>query len=294
MLNDGSAIIGYNILLIVARGERGIGSLNPTVLVPEIALLFGVVCISAIFGVVVAWIAAYLMGKIRHTIRERGIIFVAVYSSWIVCEKIGGSGVIALVMLGVFLNKDKGRISEEATEDNEQTWNLLAYWANGTIFILAGILVVQSLWEYRCDQDSFHYLDYVYMLLIYVLIILIRFISLCPVYWIFPYLLSYPINWKYIFFLSWGGLRGAVALLLAMTLRYDPVINDTVVGARSLVYVAAVVLLSLVIEATTSIKIIKWFGLDIVSNYKRRMMEGILDRLDQLRYGFLSMLKTLC
>lgn len=64
--------------------------------------------------------------------------------------------------------------------------------------------------------------------------------------------LGYGLNWKEAVVLAWGGLRGAVGLALALFVSLDNQIADVRFTTLTFFYIAAIVLLTLLIQGTTT------------------------------------------
>lgn len=64
--------------------------------------------------------------------------------------------------------------------------------------------------------------------------------------------LGYGMNWKEAIVLAWGGLRGAVGLALALFVSLDNQIADARFTTLTFFYIAAIVLLTLLIQGTTT------------------------------------------
>lgn len=91
--------------------------------------------------------------------------------------------------------------------------------ANTIIFILAGVVIVEQGFTERINAW-----DWVYLLLLYVAIHIIRGFA---VLLLSPMLahLGYGMTWKEMVVLTYSGLRGAVGLALALLLRIDPKVS---------------------------------------------------------------------
>lgn len=64
--------------------------------------------------------------------------------------------------------------------------------------------------------------------------------------------LGYGLNWREAIVLAWGGLRGAVGLALALFVSLDNQIADARFTTLTFFYIAAIVLLTLLIQGTTT------------------------------------------
>ena len=117
------------------------------------------------------------------------------------------SGVISVVICGITLKAyGTGVINDDHLMQN--FWSLVEHLLNTILFTLAG-----TLWGDLVKTRSQLSVDLKNFVVLYLAVIAIRF---------FLVFALYPINsriglksdWKEAFFLSWGGLRGAVGIAL--------------------------------------------------------------------------------
>lgn len=112
------------------------------------------VMLSPVLGLLGGKICEFLLRRtFNDEIREKGIILITVYTTYFVCEQIGVSGVLALVVLGIFLSYRRHSISPAIMDDNERFWDFFSFWANTLIFILAGILISKPIFQNSLPAD---------------------------------------------------------------------------------------------------------------------------------------------
>ncbi len=137
------------------------------------------------------------------------------YLTYFLAESVFGvSGVLAVVTLGVYFSA-VGRvyISPEVESYLHSFWEMLAHSANTVIFLLAGIYSSTSM-------SSSTATDFGWLLLLYVAVTVIRaavVASLSPLL----KMSGYGISAERAALIVWGGLRGAVSLALALSVRLD-------------------------------------------------------------------------
>ena len=90
-------------------------------------------------------------------------------------------------------------------------WQFLAYIAETTIFLIAGLIIGDRV----LGADYLRWQDYLLLLALYVILHIIRFIGLLL---FMPLLdkIGYGFTFKKVVLLSYSGLRGAIALTLAL------------------------------------------------------------------------------
>lgn len=221
LLNDGSAVVFYTLFSGLFLAELGIDGLGEELTFGEGVAIF---CRMAIGGFTVG--VAYALGLIyilykldRRLEHEETVLQVAAtvttaylsfYTSEIVCKM---SGVIAVVVCGILTKAfGSGLISDWGVMTS--FWSLLEHLLNTLIFALAGVVfgtVVSS------DDRNWGASDWGYLILLYVLVTIIRFGLIFAFYPIISRI-GLKSSWQEAVFSSWGGLRGAVGLALALGL----------------------------------------------------------------------------
>jgi len=136
------------------------------------------------------------------------------------------------------------------------------YAAESSIFLLAGVIVgVKILTEsaVTCITTT----DFTKLLGLYICMMLSRFGSIAL---FMPYLkkMGYGLNWKEVFVLTYGGLRGAIGISFALIIGNDAAYNDKL---RQILFfdMAGNALLTLIINATTTGALIKSLGMCVTS-----------------------------
>lgn len=200
----------------------------------------------------------FLRKTFNNEIREKGIILVTVYFTFFVCEQMHVSGVLALCILGIWLSLKKHSISPVTMEDNNKFWDFFNYWANTLVFLLAGMFISKPIYQNAQKGGSTE--DYWIMVAVYFIMNIARGIS---IFVLLPLVsrIGYGMPIQHAFALTWGGLRGAIALLLALTLAEDPDLQPykRTICDKALLYVSGSVALTLLVNATTFGSLIKYF-----------------------------------
>lgn len=182
------------------------------------------------------------------------------YLTFVLAENgLEASGVIAVVTAGLSLNSmAPGQLSPQSVSKLRDTWDLLAYWAGGLIFVLAALLIPRLM-------ASFVWFDLVLIAVTVVAALAARAIVL---FGLFPLLalvrVSPKVEAPYRLAILWGGLRGAVTLALALAVtesfRVPPDIKRQV-G----IIATGFTLFTLLVQGTTLRSVITRLGLDKLS-----------------------------
>ncbi|NQY43412.1 MAG: cation:proton antiporter [Legionellales bacterium] len=202
---------------------------------------------------VIAYIIGFILSKVEHN-REIEISLTAIlaYGSFIIAQELFHvSGVTSTVAAGLILGTwGHTKISPEIITFNAKFWEFLAYFANALIFLVVGISVkITSL-----STNSWN---------IFAVIIAISISRLIVIYGLMPLINKLPnqpnIDMRYQTIMYWGGLRGAIALAIILSIekfQYSELFTTIILG---------VVLYTLIIQGLTIEKLVKFLSLDKLS-----------------------------
>ena len=148
-------------------------------------------------------------------------------------------------------------------------WDQIAFWARSLVFVLASILVPRLL----------GHIDLLDLGLLAVLVavafaarILVLFVMMPPL----EYLkLTQPISTAYKLAIAWGGLRGALTLVLALAVTENSAL-DPQIQRFVAVLATGLVLFTLFVNGTTLRLVIALLGLDRLSPRNEVLRDRIL------------------
>jgi CPA1 family monovalent cation:H+ antiporter len=249
LLNDGVAIVLSSILLGVALGEEaGVGS----GILDFLAVFFGGAAIGAALGLAVAMLLPWLD---RHL--AAALTVAVAYGGFVVADDVlGFSGVMAGVGAGVVIaGFAPSRAARETRETLEQVWEALGYIANALLFLLIGLAIEPDL-----------ILDNLGAIALAVVVVLVaRAAAVVPLMSVLERFAGIPpVGRRNEAALVWGGLRGGVALALALALPASLPERDLFIAMTG-----GVVLATLLLSATTIGPLIHRLGLDTPSRPDR-------------------------
>lgn len=214
LLNDGVVAVAFTVLFAVAAGASAdVGSVVPAFL----GTLFG----GALVGAVVSGLILFLAGRTNEHLVEITLTVLAAYGSFLIAERLHASGVLASLTAGLMVGNlgAKGPISEAGRPHVLAAWEFFAFLANSFVFLLIGIqLVGVSITRLGWETAGIAIL----------LVLAGRAIAVYPLSALFrASRLRMPLGFQHVLF--WGGLRGALALALALTVpttvaERDPII----------------------------------------------------------------------
>jgi CPA1 family monovalent cation:H+ antiporter len=205
LLNDGTAAVAFGVAVALASGQR-VTSLQIT------AMLLRTIGGGILCGGAVALAALLLAGRTDDHLVEITFTTVAAYGSFLVADHFGLSGVLATITAGLVMGnfKSLGAISERGKEAVQAFWEYTAFVANSLVFLLIGMhgshQNVLAIWLPACIAIA--------------LVTLGRAVAIYPCCLLFSRSsLRVAIRRQHVLF--WGGLRGALALALALGLPPD-------------------------------------------------------------------------
>jgi monovalent cation:H+ antiporter, CPA1 family len=238
LFNDGTAIVMFNIMLAIA----GIATHGESTLTTEsglglwIAEFLKVAGGGVLTGVVLGMFASQIIGRIDDALVETTLTTVLAFGSYLIGEHIlGVSGVLAVVTAGI-VNGNVGPSGMSATTRVVvfNFWEYAAFLANSFIFLLIGLTI-----------DIADLLNNLPSIGVAILAVLLA--RALGIYGLSVFNREISTKWKHIMY--WGGLRGAIALALVLTLSTNDIPQNTVNQLRSMAF--GVVLFTLLFQGVS-------------------------------------------
>jgi len=269
LFNDGTAIVMFNIMLVIAgAGAHSASSISAdSGLGLWIAEFLKVAGGGVLTGVVLGMFASQIIGRIDDALVETTLTTVLAFGSYLVGEHIlGVSGVLAVVAAGI-VNGNVGPRGMSATTRVVvfNFWEYAAFLANSFIFLLIGLTID--------IVDLFNSFSAIMVAIVAVL--LARALG---IYGLSIFNREISSNWKHV--LYWGGLRGAIALALVLTISSDILPQDTVNLLRSMAF--GVVLFTLLFQGISMDRLVKQLKLvqrsHFQEEYERRHARFVAGR----------------
>ncbi|MDP9398809.1 MAG: sodium:proton antiporter [Actinomycetota bacterium] len=252
LFNDGVAIVLFAILLEAATG----GSVSVLAGAVDFVTVFGG---GALIGVVLGLVGAVGLPWLDR-LPAAALSLAVAYGSFVFADAVlGFSGVMATAAAGMVLSGlAPSRASAEVREMWEQTWEALDYVANALLFLLIGLVIGPGL-----------LLDHLGPIALAAAIVLAaRALAVIPIVWLLERVAHVPrVGSRNEAVLIWGGLRGGVALALALALPEELAERDLLVALTG-----GVVLVTLLLNATTIRWLVSRLGLDRPSDVDRYVM----------------------
>src|SRR5271169_6232186 len=266
LLNDAAAIALFVVLLgmIAVAREPEIGSG-----LSEFFLSFvGGGLLGLLAGRVLLWVVPWV-GEDR--LAEGTLTLALAYGVFITADRLFHvSGVVAVLGSGLTVSAlGRSRIAPNNWSFLSGLWDQIAFWARSLVFVLASILVPRLL-----GHIDLHDLGLLAVLVAVAFVsrILVLFALMPPLE---HFKLSQPISAAYKLAMAWGGLRGALTLVLALAVTenrgLDPLIQRFVA-----VLATGFVLFTLFVNGTTLRLVIAFLGLNRLSPRNEILRDRIL------------------
>jgi len=242
LLNDGVAIVAYEILVVAALG----GTVSVAGGVGDFLLVFaGGTALGLLLGLVAAAVLPWLPALPAATLS-----LAVAYGSFVLADDVlGFSGVMATVSAGLVLGAlAPSRASAEVRQTWATLWESLDYVANAVLFLLIGLAIDPVLLADHAGAIG----------LAVVVVLLARPLAVLPlVAGLERFAGITRVGRRNEAVLVWGGLRGGVALALALALPAALADRDALVAMTG-----GVVLATLLVNATTIGWLVRRLGLD--------------------------------
>jgi CPA1 family monovalent cation:H+ antiporter len=238
LFNDGVGVVVFlTIYQFATPTEEAITFL-------DVLELFGVEVIGGIvLGLTIGWIMYRLMKTIDDYDIEVIITLAAVMTGTVIAQKLHVSAPLAMVAAGLMVGNDKLRnsaMSESTIIYVDKFWELIDILLNTLLFVLLGMEILVLTFNY----------DYILAGLLSIPIVLIcRYISLLLPIQFFKRKLDFVPKTNLI--MTWGGLRGAISIALALGLTED--MNRDLF----LVITYIVVVFSIIVQGLTVSRLVK-------------------------------------
>ena len=278
LLNDGTGIVCFMLFYGITVWGRN-DELTP------ILEFCQVVAGGAILGFIAARLVIWFITRVNsEEMIQNSVIILSAYLVFILAQLyLGISGVIALVAFGLTIAYvGKPRLKPQVNIFMGSFWELLTYIANTLIFIIVGIVIAEKV--------DFSWSHCAILLLVYIALNIIRYITIMMLYPIMKRS-GYGLNKKESIILTWGGLRGALGMTLALMVSYTPAIPEEI-RSQVLFFTAGTVTLTLCINATTMRWLLNKLGLIYIPTARTMMENKIQNLLHENSEKYFERLKT--
>ena len=210
LFNDGTALVVFAIALRAVTGGISGGEVVVT--------LVGTIVVSTAIGLLVGYVVARAIATIDDHLIELTLSLAAAYGTYLVADQLHQSGIIATVVAGVVIG-NHGRsigMSARSQEALDTVWEFFAFLLTALVFLLVGLAI-----------DLPRLIDTLPSIIWGVVAILagralVIYVLFGPASRLAVRLRGghqVPLAWLHVLF--WAGLRGAVAVAMALSLPVD-------------------------------------------------------------------------
>ncbi len=248
LLNDGIAIVAYTIMVLVAAGD----SISVAAGGGEFVVVFlGGLAIGLILGLA----ASVVLARLDDLASTTFTVAVA-YGSFATSELLGYSGVVATLTVGLLIGATTSTTSSPRVRRwLEGLWGSLEFGMTGVLFLLMGLVLDP-------DLIAEHWGAILLALLTATVARALVVALVVPLATTVPGVPAVGRRGQVV--LVWGGLRGAIALALALAIPSDVPGEERIVAMTF-----GVVLATILVNATTIGALIARFGLNRPSRNDR-------------------------
>ena len=281
ILNDAAAIVIFNgVLSVIESGDFNAGTIPELVIRVFIVLLGGIMV-----GLVTGTLMRIAIGFAKDDpLIQASVSLLVAYIAFIVAhDYFDVSGVIAVLTAGLMVGRYKSyHLRSEIHKYLDDFWKYVSFLANSLIFLLVGFNSAEFMFKLTLNQANLGWILILAIIATYLARGLMIF-GLFP--FINPLLKDGPINWQYQLVSFWGGLRGAVALALVLSLANDFPNRELLIEMT-----LGVTLFTILVGGTTVGNLLGFLKLNQPTLFNQiTEKEALLDLQKEVREEFISL-----
>lgn len=269
LLNDAAALALYSVMLALVVGQAQTVPTAGAILLNFAHLLIGGAVCGFLIGRFVCTLSLMLRG---WPTAEISLTIAAAYVAYIIPEHyLDVSGVVSTVVCGLVVSSiGHTRLTPATYLAMQQSWSQYGFWASSLVFLIAAMMIPRLM-----EHAQWHHLVVVAVMFGAALVA-----RLTTVFGLMPLLSIFPgsgakVSWRYKAVISWGGLRGALSLALALAVTENKYVDESI-GTFVAVCVTGFVLSTMVIHGLTLRPLISFLGLNKLSNQERALRNQAL------------------
>ncbi|GAA1020907.1 Na+/H+ antiporter [Acrocarpospora pleiomorpha] len=272
LFNDATALTAYRVAVGVIAGASA-SFLTAT---GEFLYAAGV---GLMIGMVIAYLAGLLLTKIDDALVANAFSLMIPYAAYLAAEVVHASGVISVVIVGIYLGHQMSNTSYGTRLLSRAVWQVVDYLLEAIVFALIGLQLLPLI---RGLEGENPWQMTGYAVTLFLVAVLARFVWLIPGTYL-PRVLSSkiraretPIPWQQVVVVGWAGMRGVVSLAAAFAL---PVGSLPQRERNLLLFLTfAVVIGTLVIQGLSFPWLIRRLG---ISNERERFQDNLTEAAAQ-------------
>ncbi len=280
LINDGTALVIYRVAVGAVGGAFSIAEAGWEFVAGAVG--------GVLIGLVVGWVIAEVRKRIEDPPVEVTISILTGYAAYVPAERIGASGVLAAVTVGIYVGWRAPEISSPRQRiAGYSMWTILTFMLNALLFVLIGLQLPLILDSIDSPLGELAWIAF----LVCLVVVATRMAWVHVITWLIRALdrrasqVARRGTWRGRVVAGWAGMRGAVSLAAALALPTDFPARDEL-----LFITFAVIFVTLVVQGLTLPALIRWSGEhDDGSDEReellarRRATEAALERIEELK-----------
>lgn len=242
LFNDGTAAVLFGVALSLVGAAGAAVSVGGALLTFLITVFGGILCGAAVGGATLL-----LAGRTDDHLVEITFTTIAAYGSFLLAEHFHLSGVLATVTAGLLLGNigQLGAITDKGREAVLSFWEYAGFVANSLIFLLIGMPLAHQ--NFAAVWKA--------IAVVTLLVIVGRAVAVYGPCALFLRSRTLRVSAAHQHILFWGGLRGALALALALGLPADTPLRSEIVTVSF-----GVVAFSVIVQGMTMTPLLRRLG----------------------------------
>ncbi len=288
LVNDATALTLYRFSLAAILSD----SFSMTQAVSQ---FFIVTIGGVVVGLSIGYLAALGLRKLKDVQAETTFTIITAFSSYLIAERLGFSGVISTVVAGIYFGiKTPEFIPTHTRVNAKASWSTLMFIINGFVFTLIGFQlpsVLKNLGSYSILSLLF------YGAVVSLAVIVLRVTWVYPAGYLsqifFPEAPGKKSNppWQFFFALGWTGMRGIVSLAAVLAIP-APIISGVSFPHRDLLIFLTycVIVATLIVPTLTLPSLLRYLHLTEVhdkikdeARIRMTMLKNARDAIAELK-----------
>jgi Na+/H+ antiporter len=289
LFNDATALTVFRVAVAAAAGE------GVTLLEGTERFVYAAV-VGAVVGLLLGPPLHWLRGRLDDPLVETAVPILAPFAAYLIAETVQASGVIAVVVSGLYLGHRFAESPAATRLLGISFWRVLVFLLESVVFLLIGLQLTAVLAS--LSDRSWPKLAW-YALAIFLTVVVARFVWVLPAAYI-PLWLSRRVRegeaglgWQHRVIISWAGMRGVVSLATAFAIPMETNAGRPFPGRDLLLFLTfTTVLATLLMQGLTFPALVRWLGVGSEQEQQARLVakaaaqhaaaQAALDRLNAI------------
>jgi len=262
LVNDSTALVAYRFALVaLITGSFSWAKAGEQFLLVSLG--------GIAIGLAVGWLATWFHKRVEDAPIEITVSLLTPFAAYLAAERLGVSGVLAVVTAGLYLGWKLPEITDFRTRlEARPVWEMTGFLLNGFIFILIGLQLPTVLQGLAYDNIPVSQLVW-YTFIISVAVIGVRILWVFPATYL-PRMLFKSIrerdpspSWRHVTIVAWTGMRGVVSLAAAMAVPEYIHKGESFPGRDLILFLTfMIILVTLVLQGLSLPALIRWLGIE--------------------------------